>query len=74
MSGALVFNEVGDVCGIVCSGMPPMQEEDGHVSYASLLWPAMGISIDLPWAKYPDGDKYSLYELACAGRIHARFG
>jgi hypothetical protein len=68
-SGAPVFNEDGDVCGIVCSSMPPMQEEDGHVSYASLLWPAMGISIDLPWSKYPAGYKYPLYELASAGHI-----
>jgi len=62
MSGAPVFNSAGNVCGLVCSGMPPMNEEGEHVSYASLLWPAMGIPICLPW-RYPDGRSYWLTSL-----------
>jgi hypothetical protein len=39
--------------------------DEGHVSYGSLLWPAMGILVDLPWtSKHPAGHKFPLYELA----------
>jgi hypothetical protein len=46
MSGGPVFNEDGRVCGVVCSNLPPSAEGQEHISYASLIWPALGIRIN----------------------------
>jgi hypothetical protein len=68
MSGAPICNEAGLVCGIVCSGME-LTEQSGYVSYASLLWPAMGIRINKSWDRYPEGTYYFVHELAAAKYI-----
>jgi hypothetical protein len=67
MSGGPVYSKAGHICGIVCSNMPPMLEEDEHISYVSMLWPGLGISIRQPWVRQPAGT--TLYELAAAGVI-----
>jgi hypothetical protein len=69
MSGAPVFNDAGHVCGIVCSGIAPMAEEDGHISYASVLWPMMGIRMNKGWEGHPDGEYYLAFDLASAKEI-----
>lgn len=44
MSGAPIFNENGNVCGVVCSGTSfSDNNEEGHISYGVPLWPACGI-------------------------------
>lgn len=43
MSGGPVFNRANEICGVVCSSLPPGAEEEEHASYASLIWPAFGI-------------------------------
>ncbi len=49
MSGGPVVNEAGKLCGIICSNLPPMESEEEHTSYVSLLWPSMLTKIDLPF-------------------------
>jgi len=72
MSGGPVFNEEGHVCGIVCSNMPPEEEDGAHVSYVSTLWPSLGTMVDVPWeGRYPSGASYPVYEMAKARIIDA---
>lgn len=44
MSGGPMFNELGNVCGIICSSFDSSNDEE-HISFASLLWPFLGVSI-----------------------------
>jgi hypothetical protein len=66
MSGAPVFNEQGQVCGLVCSSLPPTTSDEDHCSYVSSLWPLLTIDIDAPWDRYPAGTRYPLFEYAQA--------
>lgn len=46
MSGGPIFKENGSVCGVICSdGLG--NSNDGFVSFASLVWPAMGTLIEV---------------------------
>jgi len=72
MSGGPIFNKAGHLCGLICSTLPPNNEDEGHISYATILWPLMGTMIDiLPNGKISD-KSYPLLELAQKGIIHAR--
>jgi hypothetical protein len=73
MSGGPVFNEVGYLCGIICSNMPPDSgdPEGGHISYVSTLWPSMGILVSYDRAGYDHGVWYPAIELAQSGFIAA---
>ena len=62
MSGGPVFDETGHLRGIICSSVEP----DLVPSYASVLWPAMGLqdpSLPLPAP--------TLLDLAHAGVLRA---
>jgi hypothetical protein len=65
MSGGPVFNEQGQVCGLITGG----STDDGivHHGYGSLLWPTMGLAAELD----VDGERrvWTLYELAQRGLI-----
>jgi len=67
MSGGPMFNEFGQVCGVMCSTLPPFEEGEEHVSYGASIWPMLGIPIDAPWDRHPEGDRYPLFEFAEAG-------
>jgi hypothetical protein len=71
MSGGPVFNEDGNICGIICSNMPPQSADGEHASYVSTLWPCMGTMVDVPWDRYPAGTSYPVYEMAQARIINA---
>jgi Trypsin-like peptidase domain len=71
MSGGPVFNEMGKLCGIICSNMPPYADGKDHVSYVTSLWPLMGIRIDLERMGHPRNIKYPMLELARDKLIHA---
>lgn len=51
MSGGPVFNDNGYLCGLICSNLPPSESDQQHVSYVTLLWPALGVNLDLPYDK-----------------------
>ncbi|MCO5285329.1 MAG: serine protease [Chitinophagaceae bacterium] len=58
MSGGPVFNDTGNLIGIVCSGFNQADSAE-HISYISLLWPLMATPII-----QDDGSSYPLYNLA----------
>ncbi|MBX2969909.1 MAG: trypsin-like peptidase domain-containing protein [Cyclobacteriaceae bacterium] len=64
MSGGPVLNENGIVIGLVCSNLPPSSIEEEHVSYVSLLWSSMLISISLPFPEFELDKDYPVLFLA----------
>ena len=46
MSGGPVFNVKHEICGVISSTYPPTTDDDRHDSYASTLWPIVGINIE----------------------------
>lgn len=71
MSGGPVFNDNGELCGIICSSMPPYSDDEHYVSYAVTLWPLMGLKIAFPRPDIPAGTSYFVYDLVGAGYIKA---
>jgi Trypsin-like peptidase domain len=69
MSGGPVFNEKGELCGIICSGIAPFDDTEEWASYVSSLWPIMGILVDVPIEGYPADYAYPLRKLARHGYI-----
>jgi hypothetical protein len=67
MSGGPIFNESGELCGLICSGY-----DDAPVAYGVALWPITGILIDhkVPGAISPG--PYTILELAKAGLMNVR--
>jgi V8-like Glu-specific endopeptidase len=71
MSGGGVFNQAGELCGIICSALRPA---DGvsHIAYAATLWPVLGTPIDF----VPPGcivkGPYGLFELGNTGLIEVK--
>ncbi len=58
MSGGPVFNDQGELIGVVCSSYDEIESED-YVSYVSLLWPLMAtMLVD------KNDNFYPLYDLA----------
>lgn len=43
MSGGPVFNQAGQIIAVICSNLPPETKDEEHASYASLIWPALGL-------------------------------
>lgn len=71
MSGGPVFNDKGELCGLMCTSFGQSGQHEGHLSYVTLLWPMLGLTLDFPRVGYPAG-KYAAIELARANMIHAR--
>lgn len=61
MSGAPILNECGGVIGVVCSSLET--SADGHISYGSLIGPALFLQIDTS-----DGRAF-LYDFVTAGSV-----
>ena len=72
MSGGLVIDEDGALCGLVCAGYTLADPNALPLSYAATLWPMLTtiISIDRGDA-YPRGVEYPMIDLAIDGLIHA---
>ena len=72
MSGGPVFNDDGEVCGIICSSLPVDEECNEHISYVTTLWPLMGMKIDSDrYGNYPKNVNYPVLDLARDGIICA---
>jgi len=63
MSGGPIFNEAGNICGVICSAMPPVEDDPRYISYGSLIWPAMGISIEATLHKGAPPEAVLVYDL-----------
>jgi hypothetical protein len=71
MSGGPVTNDRGNLCGIICSNLPPSEPDSEHVSYAATLWPLMAIPINIDVTGSPCERSYPLLDLARQGVIKA---
>lgn len=63
MSGGPILNEAGHLCGLICSTYPPFQENEDHASYGVMLWPIMGMPIDLNRVGHPPDVRYPVFDL-----------
>jgi len=71
MSGGPVTNDRGRLCGIICSNLPPSEEDEEHASYVVTLWPLMGLSINVTPSPFGFTEKYYPFiELAKQGIVH----
>lgn len=61
MSGGLVINDHSEVCGIVCGSLPPISDDQEHVSYVTMLWPMMAILA--PQFLVPQGVEAKTYRM-----------
>ncbi len=70
MSGGPIYNESGSICGVICAG-----DSGGHgdppqyTSYGALLWPALGIQIELRLRSDDPAEKLLLYDLVKKGLV-----
>lgn len=66
MSGGPIFNDDGHLCGLICSSYPPFEPNEQHASFAVMLWPIMGMPIDLNREGYPPDTRYAVFDLVKA--------
>ncbi len=71
MSGGPVFNEEGSLCGLICDSFPATNEFPEHVSYVTLLWPAMITQLKIPYPELLDKIPYPALLLAQMDAISA---
>lgn len=70
MSGGPVFNEQGQLIGII-SGNLPADENAEDVSYVASIWPMLRILIDFKKAGQPQPtERYPAIDLALEGLLH----
>lgn len=74
MSGGPIFNEAGELCGLVCSGFDGESSVDYKtpVAYGVVLWPMVGIRIDHRIPGVISAPPYTILELARAGLMDVR--
>jgi hypothetical protein len=72
MSGAPVFNDSGELCGLISTSMEGSEDEGDHTYYAASLWPSMGTKIDLDRVGFRAGVSYPALDLARPGLIDAK--
>lgn len=63
MSGGPIFNMKHKLIGLVCSNMPPSNDEEDHVSYGTLLYPSMIIPMAIPYAGFEGLTYFPAYNL-----------
>jgi hypothetical protein len=71
MSGGPIFSELGELVGIVCTGLA----SDGSVepvSTATSLWPLMGLGLWIKLEGDPEDMEYSVRDLADRGIVHTK--
>jgi hypothetical protein len=67
MSGGPIFNQAGELCGLICSGY-----DDAPVAYGVVLWPMVGIRIDHRVRGVVSEPPYTILELAAVGLMDVR--
>lgn len=71
MSGGLVIDEDGALCGLVCAGTDFGDPNAPPLSYAATLWPMLTTVISVDRGDgYPRGVKYPMIDLALDKLIH----
>jgi hypothetical protein len=65
MSGGMVVDENGAVCGLVCAGYNFADPDALPLSYVATLWPMLTTTISIDREKdYPRGVEYPMIDLA----------
>ncbi len=67
MSGGPIIGENGTLVGIVATGTNTGEQTASGLSYGSLLWPVLGISLEVPRQGLEEKIPYLAYELARDG-------
>jgi hypothetical protein len=68
MSGGIVVDEGGAVCGLICASLQHSDPDAPPISYVASLWPMLKTAISADRGKrYPRGASYPLIELAKDG-------
>jgi len=67
MSGGPIFNEAGELCGLISSGY-----DEAPIEYGAVLWPMVGIRIDHPIPEADMEPPYTIIELARSGVMDVR--
>jgi hypothetical protein len=71
MSGGPLFNEAGELCGIICAGLETIDPDIGLVAHGATLWPAMGTLLDVPLPGLICKGPYPAFELSTIGVLHS---
>lgn len=71
MSGGPVMNEAGQVIGVVCSSLGDPDDGGGHISYASLIGPVLGMALDATAAEDVKASRHFLWDLVTGGAVVA---
>jgi hypothetical protein len=66
MSGGPIFNEAGELCGLICSGY-----ENIPLAYGVVLWPILGAPIDHVIPDVENNGPLTLMKMAKSGLIRA---
>jgi hypothetical protein len=67
MSGGPIYNEAGELCGLVCAG-----QDAAPVAYGVALWPMLGVTITHQGEGTICKGPYPIFELATVGHLHLR--
>lgn len=72
MSGGLVIDEDGALCGLVCASLNTLDPNELPLSYAATLWPMLTTMITVDRGdKYARGVAYPMIDLVRDKMIHA---
>jgi Trypsin-like peptidase domain len=72
MSGGMIMDENGCLCGLVCAGVDFQDPNALPLSYAATLWPMLTTVISADrGASYPRGVNYPMIDLALDHQINA---
>ncbi len=69
MSGGPILNIKGDVCGVICSSIPYIDDATDYVSYGSLIWLALGISVEVASHEGAPPEYVLVYDLIQRGSV-----
>jgi hypothetical protein len=70
MSGGIVVDESGALCGLICCSLPTGNPEDYAVSHVTTLWPMLRTLISADRDRhYSKGVTYPMIDLAPDGLI-----
>jgi hypothetical protein len=67
MSGGPIFNEAGELCGLVCAG-----QNDAAVAYGVVLWPMLGTNITHEGPGMTCKGPYPVFEFATVGHLYLK--
>ena len=64
MSGGPIFNEAGELCGLICAGF-----DHAPVAYGVVLWPMIGMRIDHSIPGVANKGPYTILEVVRSGLL-----